>query len=232
VQLFSGELEPGDIVAETRFRKETIMKTAIFSLLAAYLSLAFLGCGASFTTKKVEQPSPVVFIKPNEPIAIMPFETESVLSNLGGQVSDEVIVNLLEHNPQIKIIPATVVRNYLLASNLGVGGIPDMHTIHNLKEGLKCKYLLTGNLYTSIGDIKYTSSYSSRIASGSVTVRLVDCDSTNVIWAKHVQATFSTTSYYYNGGQQQTTYYTDGQLMQELIRKLGTEVARYFSERE
>lgn len=204
------------------------MKTIINITGSVLLGVFLVGCGSSLETKKKEQINPSFIIKADEPIAIMPFETENALSNLGGQVSDEVIVNLLEHSPQMKIIPATVVRNYLLANNLGVTGIPDMHTIHNLKEGLKCRYLLTGNLFTSIGEVKYTNTYSNRIASGSVTVRLVDCDSLIVVWAKHVESTYSTTTYYYSGGQQQTTYYTDGQLLQGLIKRLGYEVASYF----
>jgi TolB-like protein len=191
-------------------------------LVAAF----FPGCGST-SPHRTEQIKPAVLIKPDESIAIMPFETESALSNLGGQVSDEVIVQLLEHSPKMKIIPATVVRNYLLANNLGVSGIPDMHTIHSLKQGLQCRYLLTGNLFTSIGEVKYTNTYSNRIASGSVTVRLVDCDSLNVVWAKHVESTYQTTTYYYSGGQQQASYYTDGQLLQGLIRRLGYEVATY-----
>lgn len=210
------------------FAKEVKVKTVINIAGIVLLGVFLVGCGSSLGTKKKEQIDPSIIINTHEPIAVMPFETENALSNLGGQVSDEVIVNLLEHAPQMKIIPATVVRNYLLANNLGVSGIPDMHTIHNLKEGLKCRYLLTGNLFTSIGEVKYTNTYSNRIASGSVTVRLVDCDSLNVVWAKHVESTYSTTTYYYSGGQQQGTYFTDGQLLQGLIKRLGYEVARYF----
>jgi len=204
------------------------MRTIIYTMIIAMSGFALLGCGSSMGSKRQEQVKPVFLIKPGEPIAIMPFETESALSNLGGQVSDEVIVNLLEHSPKMKIIPATVVRNYLLTNNLGIGGIPDMHTIHNLKEGLKCRYLLTGNLFTSIGEVKYTNTYSNRVASGSVTVRLIDCDSLNVVWAKHVETTFLTSTYYYSGNQQPTTYVTDGQLLQGLIRDLGYEIATYF----
>jgi hypothetical protein len=71
-------------------------------------------------------------------------------------------------------------------------------------------------------------SYSNRIASGSVTVRLIDCDSATVIWAKHVEDNFQTTSYYTAGSNVKTTYYTDGQLMQELIKRLGENIAEYF----
>jgi TolB-like protein len=212
--------------------KEDAMKTTMYGFAAILIVMLLGSCGISSDAKRRDQIKPVFIIKPNEPIAIMPFETESALSNLGGQVSDEVIVNLLEHVPKMRIIPATVVRNYLLSTNLGVGGIPDMHTIHSLKEGLKCRYLLTGNLYTSIGEVKYTNTYSNRIASGSVTVRLVDCDSSTVVWAKHVESTFLTTTTYYSGGQQQTTYYTDGQLLQGLMRRLAYEIATYFYEDE
>lgn len=196
--------------------------------LAVVVTATLVGCGTSLSSKRQEQVNPSLLMEPGESIAIMPFKTESALSNLGGQVSDEVIVNLLEHSPMMKIIPATVVRNYLLANNLGVTGIPDMHTIHNLKEGLQCRYLMTGNLFTSIGEIRYTNDYSNRVASGSVTVRLVDCDSLNVVWAKQVESTSTTTTYYYSGGQQQTSYQTDGQLLQALIRRLGYEVASFF----
>ncbi len=206
------------------------MKTISQTISVFVLALAFVGCSTSIATKKKERPSPVVIIRPNEPIAIMPFETENALSNLGGQVSDEVIVYLLEHAPQLKIIPATVVRNYLLSSNLGVSGLPDAHTIHSLREGLKCRYLLTGNLFTSIGEVRYTKSYSNRLASGSVTVRLIDCDSLNVIWAKHEDATYTTSTFYYADNEQRSAYLTDGQLLQGLIRNLGYAVARNFYE--
>ena len=210
------------------------MKTIIKESFVVLLALAIAGCSASqYATNKKERPVPAAIIKPNEPLAVMPFETESALSNLGGQVSDEVIVNLIEHAPDLKIMPATVVRNYLLNANLGVGGIPDMHTIHSLKEGLKCRYLLTGNLYTSIGEVRYTANYTNRLASGSVTVRLVDCDSSTVVWAKHVESTYSTSTYFYNIGpaKVQTTYLTDGQLLQGLIKNLGYQVARSLYER-
>lgn len=209
------------------------MKTTGNIGLTVLLALALASCGVTtLSTKRTEQPLPSSIMKPNEPIAIMPFETESALSNLGGQVSDEVIVNLLEHSPGMKIIPATIVRNYLAQTSLGVAGIPDMHTIHNLQQGLKCRYLLTGNLYTSIGEVKYTSTYTNRIASGSVTMRLVDCDSSTVVWAKHVESTYSTSAYYNTTTQSSTTYLTDGQLLQGLIKNLGYDVARSFYEHQ
>jgi len=193
--------------------------------------LLVVGCGVSVSPVR-DQIAPAFTIKPNEPIAVMPFETESALSNLGGQVSDEVIVNLLEHAPQMKIIPATVVRSFLASVSINANGLPDAHTVHSLQEGLKCRYLLTGNLFTSIGEVRYTQTYSVRVASGTLTVRLVDCDSNIVIWAKHEDATYSATTYYYSGGQQQTSYVTDGQLLQELLRKLGYQAARNFYRHE
>ncbi len=202
------------------------MKT--FIGLAILFTVIITGCITTTSTRSTDTASPSFFIKPNEPIAIMPFETESALSNLGGQVSDEVIVNLLEHLPNMKIIPATIVRNYLAGATLGVSGIPDMHTIHSLQQGLKCRYLLTGNLYVSLGDVRYTQSYSNRIASGSVTVRLIDCDSSTVVWAKHIESSVLTTTYYYQGMQTQTTYQTDGQLFQQLLKNLGYKVAQNF----
>ena len=180
------------------------MKPILSVITLVLVSLTLIGCGSGVGSKRQEQVTPAVIIKPNEPLAIMPFETESALSNLGGQVSDEVIVYMLENAPQMKIIPATVVRNYVAANSLGINGIPDMHTIHNLKQGLNCRYLLTGNLFTSIGEVKYTPAYSTRMASGSVTVRLIDCDSLNVVWAKHMESTYSTATSYYSGDQQQT----------------------------
>ena len=209
------------------------MKRATNTVLVVLLALALASCGVTTpSTRRTEQPLPSSIIKPNEPIAIMPFESESALSNLGGQVSDEVIVNLLEHSPGLKIIPATVVRNYLAQTSLGVAGIPDMHTIHNLQQGLNCRYLLTGNLYTSIGEVKYTATYTNRLANGSVTVRLIDCDSSIVVWAKHVESTYSTNADYNPTTQQSTTYLTDGQLLQGLVKNLGYDVARSFYGRQ
>lgn len=206
------------------------MKTLVTSSLLTLLALALAGCVSAGVSRKTGQNLPALIMKPNEPLAVMPFETENAFSNLGGQVSDEVIVVLLEHRPDLKILPASVTRNYLATANLGVSGIPDLHTMHKLKEGLNCRYLLTGNLYTSIGEVQYTAAYTNRIASGSVTVRLVDCDSLNVVWAKHVESTYSTSTYFYNGGQRSASYLTDGQLLQGLIKNLGSEIARLFYE--
>jgi hypothetical protein len=107
-------------------------------------------------------------------------------------------------------------------------GIPDFHSIHSLKEGLKCRYLLTGNFYSSIGDVIYSDSFTNTIATGSVTVRLIDCDSAIVVWAKHFQDDYQATTYYSSSGEVQHKYYTEGQLMQELIKQLGRDIAEYF----
>lgn len=203
------------------------MKTVVIVGFLFLLGVTLIGCVSSHPIRK-EQAPPAFIIKSNEPIAVMPFEAESALSNLGAQLSDEVIVNLLEHAPDLKIIPATVVRNYMLSASLNTGGLPDMHTIHSLKTGLQCRYLLTGNLFTQLGNVNYTASYSNRIATGSVTVRLVDCDSSFVVWAKHVNANYTTSIYYNSNDRTQTTYQTDGELLQGLIRTLGAEVAKNF----
>ena len=190
-------------------------------------SISLISCSVSYLNKRDLSFDLSSIIKPGEPIAIMPFESENALSNLGGLISDEVTANLLENVPNIKIIPTSVTRSFLLTANIPVNGIPDFHSIHSLKEGLKCRYLLTGNFYSSIGVVQYTSTYANRIASGSVTVRLIDCDAVTVIWAKHIQDSYQSTDYYSNGVLQ-TSYYTDGQLTQELIRRLGQSIAEYF----
>ncbi|MBL7961883.1 hypothetical protein JNL27_16745, partial [bacterium] len=137
------------------------MRKINFVIVAA-LAFLFMGC-SHLTIKQVNiRPLPAQIIKPNEPIAVMPFEAESAFSNLGSQLSDEIIVELFENAPQLKIIPGTIVRNYLTNANLGVSGLPDVHAIHSIKEGVRCRYLLTGNLYTTLGDVKYTTTYTSR----------------------------------------------------------------------
>lgn len=202
------------------------MRKINFVIVAA-LAFLFMGC-SHLTIKQVNiRPLPAQIIKPNEPIAVMPFEAESAFSNLGSQLSDEIIVELFENAPQLKIIPGTIVRNYLTNANLGVSGLPDVHAIHSIKEGVRCRYLLTGNLYTTLGDVKYTTTYTSRIAKGSLTLRLIDCDSMTVVWAKHIEKSFSTTLYYMEA-QQLTGYYTDGELMIILIKDMAKEAAKNF----
>jgi len=205
--------------------KKYFLTTKIIFLILTSVSL--ISCSVSYVNKRDLSFNLSSIIKPGEPIAIMPFESENALSNLGGLISDEVTANLLENVPNIKIIPTSVTRSFLLSANIPVNGIPDFHSIHSLKEGLKCRYLLTGNFYSSIGVVQYTSTYANRIASGSVTVRLIDCDAVTVIWAKHIQDSYQSTDYYSNGVLQ-TSYYTDGQLTQELIRRLGQSIAEYF----
>jgi hypothetical protein len=71
------------------------MKSLVTIGFFVLAELAMSSCGARRAIKK-EQTPPAYLIMPNEAIAVMPFETESALSNLGAQVSDEVIVHLLE----------------------------------------------------------------------------------------------------------------------------------------
>lgn len=196
--------------------------------------LIFSGCSSIKLNKSASVDSINLsnYIKHGEPLAIMPFETDNALSNLGSLVSDEVTANLLENIKGIKIIPTSISRGLLQTIGTPINGIPDYHTIHSLSKGLKCRYLLTGNFYSSIGDVRYTNSSVSRIATGSVTIRLIDCDSAVVIWAKHVEDSYQTTSYYNLSGGQPAVYYTDGQLMQSLIKKIGSNVARYFYSEE
>jgi TolB-like protein len=193
------------------------MKTVVTVGLFFLAELAISGCGSSRAIKQ-EPTLPAFLIQPNESIAVMPFETESALSNLGAQVSDEVIVNLLQFRPELKIVHAPVVRNYLL----NTGGQSDIQKIQGLPAGLQCRYLLTGNLFTQLGNVNYPAAFNYRIATGSVTVLLVDCDSSYVVWAKRVNATYSTQLY------NSSTYQTDGELLQGLIRVLGAEVAKNF----
>lgn len=196
--------------------------------------LIFSSCSSIKLSKSssIESINLANYIKQGEPLAIMPFETDNALSNLGSLVSDEVTANLIEYIKGIKIIPTSISRGLLQTIGTPINGIPDYHTIHSLSKGLKCRYLLTGNFYSSIGDVRYTNSSVSRIATGSVTIRLIDCDSAVVIWAKHVEDSYQTTSYYNVGSSQPTVYYTDGQLMQSLIKNIGSNVARYFYSEE
>ena len=199
----------------------------IYFISVAMLASLVIGCSPVLVDRAEVRTRPAFIIKPGEPIAIMPFETESVLSNLGSQLSDEIIVELFENAPQLKIVPGTVVKNYLAHTNIGVAGLPDAHSIHNIKEGVRCRYLLTGNLYTSIGDVRFTTTYSSRIAKGSLTLRLIDCDSMTVVWAKHLEGSYSTTLYYVDS-QQSAIYRTDGELLINLIKEMATEAAKNF----
>ncbi len=67
------------------------MKALIVTGTTILLVMAFAGCGSTRVTKKVEPIKPALIIKPNESIAIMPFQAESTLSNLGSQVSTKLL---------------------------------------------------------------------------------------------------------------------------------------------
>lgn len=222
---------PGDGSRARTGSKRRGSAAVAWTIASVIVAGTVVGCSAPLLQRGRAEARLVDWLLPGEPIAVLPFETESALSNFGGQLSDEIIANLLETFPDMKIIPAPAVRNYLLQANLGAVGLPDAHAMHQMKEGLRCKYLLTGNLYTSIGVVQYTQAYADRVASGSVTVRVVDCDSLNVVWAKHVESTYSTTVYYAIGNQPPVNYLTDGQLLQGLVRTLGHEVASHFRAR-
>ena len=213
------------IKSSVRIRiKNLFIVVSVISLFGISLT----SCSVSNVNKRDLSFSPETIIKPGEPIAIMPFESENALSNLGGLLADEVTANLVENVTGIKIIPTTVTRSFLLTQNMPVNGIPDFHSIHSIKEGLKCRYLLTGNFYSSVGEVKYSNSFTNTVATGSATVRLIDCDSAIVIWAKHFHDDYQATTYYTPTGEVQYKYYTEGQLMQELIKRLGKDIAEYF----
>jgi hypothetical protein len=109
---------------------------------------------------------------------------------------------------------------------LNAGGLAEVQKVQSLKTGARCRYQLTGNFFTQLGSVTYSPGYTNRIANGSVTVLLLDCDSSYVVWAKHVQGEYSTQIY--SSGY--SLYQTDGELLQGLIRVLGEAVARNFYE--
>ena len=209
-------------------KKFYLIHTSRMIISILLVSISFTSCSMYNVNKRDLSFSPSSIIKPGEPIAIMPFEYQDALSNLGGLLADEVTANLIENVPGMKIIPTTVTRSFLLTQNMPANGIPDFHSIHSLKEGLKCRYLLTGNFYSSIGEVKYSDSFTNTVATGSATVRLIDCDSAIVVWAKHFQNDYQATTYYTPSGEVQYKYFTEGQIMQELIKRLGRDIAEYF----
>ncbi len=209
---------------EQEKEKGDVMKEVFMGLV---LCLVVHSCSPVHIVERGTSKRPNALVQAGEPIAVMPFETESVWSNLGSQLSDELVVNLLEHAPHLTIVPGSMVKNYLLNSNLTVSGLPDPHAIHDLQRGVRCRYLLTGNLYTSIGDIRYTSTYSARLAKGSLTLRLIDCDSLTVVWGSHVEGSYATTLYYIEKDAP-TSYRTDGELLIELIRDMAARAAKNF----
>ena len=70
---------------------------------------------------------------------------------------------------------------------LNTGGASEIQKSRSLPTGLHCRYLLTGNLFTQLDNLNYNpAAFTYRIATGSVSVILVDCDSSYVVWAKRV----------------------------------------------
>ena len=155
-------------------------------------------------------------------IAILTFETDSPFRKVGAQLSDEVLVNLLQVAPELSIVERSRLDAVMQERSLASQDILDPPTLRELARILGVKIFMTGTVSIFLGDIR-TGKFQERVATGYATIRLIDARTARVLWARRRDATASTIMF--QEGESVSWMKTDGQLVQDVIRQLGSDIA-------
>jgi TolB-like protein len=192
------------------------LKTGLGALL-----LVAAGCGQRVLVQ------PLTDMNAYNRIAILPFETESFLSTIGHQLSDEIMVSLLENAPEVQLVERGRIDSLLQEQQLVRSGYLSVDSAVAVGKLLGVKGIVTGSVTASIGDIQPTPLSPQRVATGIATMRFVDVATWRILWANRAK---SETSIYTQrpDGITPYSYRTDHEMVQAVIQDLGKQLAQFF----
>jgi len=194
-----------------------VAKVCVFGMMVAALA----GCAQRVLVQ------PVVDVNQYNRVAVLPFETDSFLSTVGNQLADEIVVNLLQKAPQIDVVERTRIDAVVREQDLARSGYISPESAIALGRMLGVRAVVTGSVSVSIGDIQPTPLSPQRVATGTVTARLIDTQTGKILWGDRQESQYST---FTNTGNGQTigNVRTDHEMVQQVIRDLGRAVAQAF----
>lgn len=192
------------------------LKTGLGALL-----LVAAGCGQRVLVQ------PLTDMNAYNRIAILPFETESFLSTIGHQLSDEIMVSLLENAPEVQLVERGRIDSLLQEQQLVRSGYLSVDSAVAVGKLLGVRGIVTGSVTASIGDIQPTPLSPQRVATGIATMRFVDVATGRILWAKRAKS--ETSSYTQRpDGMTPYSYRTDHEMVQAVIQDLGKQLAQFF----
>lgn len=195
----------------------------VFAKWALIVGLGFLASGCA---QRVLVQPPVDIAHYNR-IAVLPLETDSYLSTAGNQLADEIVLNLLKFAPQLDVIERTRVDALMNEQHLVRSGYISSESAIALGRMLGVRAILTGSVSLSIGDIQPTPLSLQRVATGAVTVRLIDTETGKVIWGDRRESDY-TMLLDTGPGRISGVTKTDQEMVQEVVKDLARSVAQVF----
>ena len=196
-------------------RKRELIFVMAFGLVAA-------GCASRVWVEPVVSPE-------NVPrLAVLPFETDSFLSTVGHQLADEIVAQLLKQAPDFEVVERSRIDALVQEQELARGGYVSRETAVTLGRLLGVSAILTGSVSLSVGDVQPTPLSAQRVASGSVSVRLIDVQTGRILWGDRLE---SQNAQFLGREDEGGTYQvrTDHEMVQDVIRELSRDVARAFT---
>jgi TolB-like protein len=190
---------------------------ALIALAGCTLVILLQGCAHRVLVQ------PVLDMSQYNRIAVLPFETDSYLSTVGNQMSDEIVVQLLTHAPTIDVVERTRIDALLREQNLSRDHLVTAESAVAVGRLLGVKIIMTGSLSVAIGDIRPAPGNSQRVATGTATARLIDTESGKIIWGGREESNYST--FLGEGGY---SAHTDQEMIEYVIRDLGKQLSEVF----
>jgi hypothetical protein len=172
------------LVLPSRFRHAAVIPAA--ALLAGMSILS--GCA-----RPVPHPSPN--LSAYGAIAVLPFRTEGFLERYGSEVADQVVIELLQREPGLRIVsvPATAVSDTAgeRGGETGGGDREARLTAAALTSG--ATLVVTGSCVVRMDWVR--RAWTSRQAYATATVRAIDPRDNRVVWAGRETATVESQAY-------------------------------------
>jgi hypothetical protein len=159
-------------------------------------------------------------------IAVLPFSTEGFLERYGSEVADQVVIELLQRQPGLRIVGVPAVAAADTAGSRG-GGASGGDRESRLTEAARASgatLIVTGSCVVRMDWVR--RAWTSRQAYATATVRAVDTRDNRVVWAGRETATAESQAYGAGGDTVGIRVESsDSELREEAIVRLAGRIA-------
>jgi len=217
-------VQPGfhhvDEAPAAALHEESRVKYAVFAISV----LALLMTSACARRVLVQ---PTLDVARYDRVAVLPFETTSILSTIGNQLADEIILNLVRNAPALDVIERTRIDDLLREQNLARSRVVDPTSAVSLGRLLGVRVIVTGSMSIGVETIEPVLNSRRRVAVGIAIMRLIDTETGKIIWSQREESQSAT---FLGEGQSYLNVKTDQDMIQDVVRDLARSLAQNFYE--
>lgn len=163
---------------------------SVFTPATAMLASLLVLCGC---VRPVPRPS--FDLSAYGAVTVLPFRTDGFLDRYGSEVADQVVIELLQRDPGLRIVdlPAAAVSDTAGEGGTGAGGRDPEVRLAEAARASGATLVVTGSCVVRMDWVR--RAWTSRQAYATATVRAVDPRDNRVVWAGRETATAESQAY-------------------------------------